>query len=87
MADLQALLSAIDDLSPDELNEIYNHLVQRRQPSYWLVPSENLGEILKIMHPLHESTTDMTEQEINDVIDEALDEVRRERNAQAHRRH
>ena len=87
MADLQALISAIDDLSPDELNEIYNHLVQRRQPSYWLVPSENLGEILDIMRPVHEASAEMTEQEINDVIDEALDEVRRERNAQANRRH
>lgn len=87
MADLQALISAIDDLSPDELNEVYNHLVQRRQPSYWLVPSETLGEILDIMHPVHEASAEMTEQEINDVIDEALDEVRRERNAQANRRH
>jgi hypothetical protein len=79
MTDLQQLKSAIDELSRDELNEIYNHLVQRRQPTYWLVPSENLSEILEIMRPLHDATEDMTEEEINAAIDEALEEVRRER--------
>ena len=77
MADLQALKAAIDDLSSEELNEIYNHLMQRRQAGYWIVPSENLGQILEIMRPVHEATAQMTEQEINDVIDETLDEVRR----------
>ncbi len=79
MTDLQALKMAIDELSQDELNEIYNHLVQRRQSSYWLVPGEKLNEILEIMRPVHEATQDMTEDEINAAIDEALEEVRRER--------
>jgi len=87
MSDLQALKSAIDELSTDELNEIYNHLVQRREPSYWLVPGENLAEILENMRSVHEAAADLTEQEINDVIDEALDEVRRDRKATTHRRH
>ena len=87
MIDLQTLKTAIDELSSDELNEIYNHLVQRRQPSYWLVPSENLGEILEIMGPVEEAAVDMTEGEINVVIDEALAEVRRERKNQANRGH
>ena len=79
MADLEALKAAIDDLQSNELNELYNHIVQRRQPSYWLVPSENLSQILEIMQPIHQASEDMTEQEINDLIDETLDEVRRER--------
>ena len=87
MTDLQALKTAIDELSADELNEIYNHLVQRRQPSYWLIPSEKLSEILEVMRPVQEAAADMTEEEINAVIDEALVEVRRERKNQANRRH
>jgi len=89
MADLDMLKAAINELSSDELNELYNHLVQRRQASYWLVPSEDLGQILETMRPVHEAAKDMTEQEINQVIDEAIDEVRSERNnkAQTHRRH
>ena len=50
--------------------------MQRRQTGYWLVPSENLGQILEVMRPVHEATAQMTEQEINDVTDETLDEVR-----------
>jgi hypothetical protein len=87
MADIQALKAAIDDLSSEELNEIYNHLMQRRQAGYWLVPSENLEQILEIMRPIHEAASQMTEQEIDEIIDETLDEVRRERKAQANRRH
>jgi hypothetical protein len=86
MADLQALKAAIDDLSSNELNELYNHIMQRREPSYWLVPSENLAQILEIMRPVHEGLADVSEDEINQVLDEALDEVRRERKAQANRR-
>jgi hypothetical protein len=86
MADLGSLKAAIDHLSSDELNELYNHIVQRRQPSYWLVPSENLARILEIMQPVHEEAARMSEEEINQAIDETLDEVRRERKAQTNRR-
>ena len=81
MADIQALKAVIDDLSSEELDEIYNHLMQRRQAGYWLVPSENLEQILEIIRPVHEAAAQMTEQEIDDLIDEALDAVRRERKA------
>jgi TPP-dependent 2-oxoacid decarboxylase len=81
MADLQMILAAIDELPPDELEEVYRHLMQRRKPTYWLVPSENLQQILEIMRPVHEQTTHMSEDEINSIIDDALNEVRRERRA------
>lgn len=86
MTDLQDILTAIDDLQPDDLEEVYRHVVQRRQPVYWLVLGENLKIIRDIMRPVYEQTAHLTEAEINDAIDEALSEVRRERQSQTHRR-
>lgn len=86
MTDLQELLTAIDDLSPDDLEQIYRHVVQRRSPAYWLVPGENLKVIWEIMRPVYEQTSRMSDAEINGAIDEALGEVRRERQSKAHRR-
>ncbi len=76
MADLQMLKSAIDKLGPVELNEIYRYIVQVRQPSFWLIPGENLKAIREIMRPVYAATTHLTEDEINKAIDEAIDEVR-----------
>lgn len=44
--------------------------------SYWLVPSENFRQIFEIMRPVHEAAMDLSEEEIDNLIDEALDEVR-----------
>ncbi len=77
MTDVQDLLSAIDELSPTELEQVYRYVVQRRSAAYWLVPGENLKAIREIMQPVYEQTANMTEDEINAVIDEALDEVQR----------
>ena len=79
MTDLQELLIAIDDLSPDELEQVYRRVVQRRSPAYWLVPGTNLKAIQDIMRPVYEQTASMSDEEIDRAIDEALNEVRRER--------
>ncbi len=84
MTDLQTLLTEIDELPPEELETVYRHIVQRRHASYWLVPGENLKAIQEMMRPVYEQTAQMTDEEINAAIDEALDEVRRER--KTHRR-
>lgn len=81
MSALRQVLSEIDTLSSDELEQVYRHIVQRRQPTYWLVPGDQLKAIREIMSPVHEQTANMTDDEINAAIDEALDEVRRERPA------
>lgn len=75
---LENLLDALDDLTPEDLETVYQHIVQRRQSAYWLVPGTALKEIQKIMQPVYEQTDAMTEEALNAVIDEALDEVRRE---------
>jgi hypothetical protein len=79
MADLQTVIKAVDELSQDDLDKLYRHLLERRQASWWIVPSENVAKIEEVMRPVHEEAAQMTEDEINDVIDQAITEVRRER--------
>lgn len=52
MVDSQMLKAAIDDLDTVALNEIYRYIVQVRQPSFWLIPGENLKAIREIMRPV-----------------------------------
>jgi hypothetical protein len=85
MADLQTLLTTIDKLPPEELEEVYRHIVQRRQPSYWLIPGENLKAIQDIMRPVYEQSAHLTDEEIDAAIDDALSEVRSERQSKTHR--
>ena|SRR5258708_269435 len=77
MADIQALKSAIDDLLPHELDEMFRYIEQRHQRTWWIVPYENLKQIEEVMHPVRDEAAQMTEDEINAAIDEAIDEVRR----------
>lgn len=86
MSDIETLLSEIDSLSPDELEQVYRHVVLRRQPSYWLIPGENLKAMQEIMRQVYDQTAHMRDEEINAAIDEALHEVRRERQSKTNRR-
>ena len=79
MTDLQTLFRVVDELQPDELNQLNDYIQQRRRVTWWIVPSENLQKIAEVMQPVQQDAEYMTEDEINAVIDEALDEVRRER--------
>jgi hypothetical protein len=79
MADLEMLLKAVDELSPEELHKLYDYVEQKRRTSWWVVPPEKLAEIAEIMRPVQEEASSMAEEEINEVIDEAIAEVRRER--------
>ena len=87
MVDLQMLKAAIDDLDTVALNEIYRYIVQVRQPSFWLIPGENLKAIREIMRPVHAATAHLTEDEINKAIDEAIDEVRGGQRAESNGRY
>ena len=46
---------------------------------WWIVPPENLEKLAEIMRPVQEEAAQMSEEEINALIDEAIAEVRRER--------
>ncbi len=79
MSDLQTLLAEIDELSAEELDEVYRHIIQQRLPKYWLIPGENLQVIQTIMGPIHAQNPYLSDEEIDAAIDEALNEVRHER--------
>ncbi len=79
MADLQTLIRAVDELSQDELDKLYVHVLERRQSNWWIVPPENIAKIEEVMHNVHTEAAHMSEDEINQAIDQAIAEVRRER--------
>jgi hypothetical protein len=78
MTDLDALLETIDELSEDELEKVYRHISSRRQKRYWLIPAQDLSPIQDILQDVNKETSDMSEDEINSIIDESLEEVRNE---------
>jgi hypothetical protein len=86
MTDLEMLFKAVDELTPEELNQLHDYVEQKRRTTWWVVPPENLAEIAEIMRPVQEDAANMTEEEINEVIDEAIAEVRRERKQNQSRR-
>lgn len=79
MVQLERLLHDIDELSSNELDVVYRHIIQRRQPTFWLIPGEHLKTIHEAMQPVYQQTAHMTDEEINTAIDEAISEVRSER--------
>jgi hypothetical protein len=80
MADLQELFRAVDELNPDEFRQLYDYLSQRRRTMrWWVVPRENIAKMAELSASLEADVADLTEEEINSVIDEAIAEVRQER--------
>ena len=78
MSDMEALFRKVDELQPDELDELNRYIQQRRRATWWVVPQENLGRIADVMEPVRQDAERMSEDEISTAIDEALTEVRRE---------
>jgi len=81
MTDLETLFKAVDELSPAELNQLHDYVERRRSVIWWIVPPENLAKIDELMRPVQEEAAQMPEEEVNQIIDEAIAEVRRERKA------
>ncbi len=78
MVQLERILHDLEELSPTELDVVYRFILQYRQPtSFWLIPGENLKAIQTIMQPVYEQSAHMSDEEIDAIIDETLDEVRR----------
>ena len=78
MADMQTLFKVVDELSPDERQQLKDYIEEREKTTWWVVPPENIAKIAEIMRPVQEDAAKMTDEEINAVIDEALTAVRRE---------
>lgn len=80
MTDLQALIRAIDDLTPEEFETLYDYVSQRHHKErWWVVPPDHLEQLEQVTQPLQQDAASMTEDAINELIDEALGEVRVER--------
>ncbi len=84
MADLQAILSAIDELPADDFEILYQHIVERHADSAdittrRIIPPESLERIDELMRPVQEQAEQMTEDEVFATIDEAIAAVRHER--------
>jgi len=79
VTDLRELFQVIDHLQPDELEQVHSYIEQRRRTTWWVVPPENLSRIDEIMRPVQQEAAGMAEEEINAAIDEAIAEVRHER--------
>lgn len=83
MTDLQRLYKVIDQLPREELDRLDRYIQQRRTMTVWEVPPEQIQAIETLMRPTQELTVQMSDDEINAILDEALAEVRRERQTQS----
>lgn len=79
MTNLETVFQTIESLTPEELDKVYQYIRQRRQTTTWTVSKQNIRELEKILQPVCQEADTMTDDEINSLIDEALDEVRSER--------
>ncbi|GIK62455.1 MAG: hypothetical protein BroJett018_02490 [Chloroflexota bacterium] len=79
MTDMQTVFRVVDEMTPEELHQLQLYIRERRGVRWWVVPAENLQKIDELMRPVQEQASQMSEEEVNRVIDEALAEVRRER--------
>lgn len=80
MADLEALFKAVDQLSPEEVAQLRDYIDQHRSVvKWWAVPPNNLAKIDQVMRPVQQDASQMTEAEVNALLEETLDEVRHER--------
>ena len=83
MVDMQRLYQLIDELAPQELEQLSLYLQQRRVRSVPAVPAEVRNAIEQLMHPPHDLRDVMDQDEINAVLDEAIAEIRRVRREQS----
>lgn len=79
MTNLETIFQTIETLTSEELDQVYQYIRQRRQTTTWTVSKQNIRELEKILQPVHQEADTMTDDEINSLIYEVLDEVRSER--------
>ncbi len=79
MTDMQTVFRVVDEMTPEELHQLQLYIRERQGARWWVVPAENLQKIDELMRPVQEQASQMSEEEVYQVIDEALAEVRRER--------
>lgn len=80
MTNLETILQTIETLTPQELDQVYHFIQHRRQTITWIVNKQNVEQLDVVLEDIHRETIDMTDAEIDSLIDEALNEVRGEQN-------
>ncbi|MBL8166444.1 MAG: hypothetical protein JNJ61_30960 [Anaerolineae bacterium] len=79
MTNMETLFRTIDELSPKELNDLFTYVQQRlKKVAWWGISPQKLARIDALMGPIQEEAAQMTDDDINAVIDEAIAEARRE---------
>ncbi|MBN1202193.1 MAG: hypothetical protein JXJ20_10090 [Anaerolineae bacterium] len=71
MADLQALFATVDQLPPDDLEQLHHYIEQRRRATWGVVPPDRLSQIDKALRPVQAEAAAMSDEEINAAIREA----------------
>lgn len=78
MTNLETVFQTIEALNSDELDQVYRYIQQRRQTTTWTVNNKNIQSIESVLAVVHQETESMTDDEINNLIDDTLSEVRSE---------
>ena len=76
MTDLQALLAAVDELSPQELIQLRDYVQHRTKTIVWKLTAADLKTIDEAMRLVQQQAASMSETEIVAAIGEAIAEVR-----------
>ncbi len=79
MMDKKYLFSTVDELPPDELEELYQHIRQRRQI---VALHTATGTHPAVTDSMQHEPADTIRHEVNAIIDEVLTQVRRKRETQ-----
>ena len=75
---LAEILEAVETLTPEEYEQLYRYLHELRERRVWQVPSDNLAKINDVFAPVQAETAELSEEEVDADIAEALSEVRSE---------
>ena len=81
MSTISNLKAVVDKLPPDEFIELYEYIQHhvRATQTWGVVPAENLMALGKVMRSVQDQAANMRDEEIDEVIHQALVEVRRGR--------
>jgi hypothetical protein len=83
MVDIQTLFTAIDQLEPRELIQLRDYVERRAQTLIWTLSPDQLRAIDDVLRPVQAEAADMSEEEVKTILDEAINDVRHERQAKS----
>jgi hypothetical protein len=79
MSDLDAILIAVDQLDTTDLFKLRHYVEEKTRVVIYTLTPEQLAAIDELFRPVQEAAADMSDEEIDAAIADAVMEVRRER--------